>query len=66
MKGTYNESIRINEASKKESLLSCEHGKEHDKWHNDITGKDFMIPRHGSKEIATGTANRILKDAGIK
>ena len=26
-----------------------EHGKEHDKWHSNITGKDFRIPRHKSK-----------------
>ena len=51
---------------KKNHCYLVEHGKEHDKWHSDITGKDFMIPWHGSKEIATGTANRILKDAGIK
>ena len=43
-----------------------EHGKEHDKWHSDITGKDFRIPRHPSKELKKGTAERILKDAGIK
>ena len=51
---------------KKSSCYFVEHGKEHDKWHSDITGKDFRIPRHGSKEIPTGTANRILKDAGVK
>ena len=43
-----------------------EHGKEHDKWHSDITGKDFRIPRHKSKEIPNGTLNAILKDAGLK
>lgn len=43
-----------------------ENGRRHDKWHSDITGKDFMIPRHPSKEIKTGTVERILKDAGIK
>ncbi|MDO5407166.1 MAG: type II toxin-antitoxin system HicA family toxin [Eubacteriales bacterium] len=43
-----------------------EHGKEHDKWHSKLTGKDFRVPRHGSKEIPTGTADRILKDAGLK
>lgn len=43
-----------------------EDGKEHEKWHSDITGKDFRVPRHDAKEIKTGTANRILKDAGIK
>ena len=29
-------------------------------------GKTIRIPRHGSKEIATGTLHRILKDAGLK
>ncbi len=43
-----------------------EHGKEHDKWHSDITGKDFRIPRHPSKEIKPGTLDRIMKDAGIR
>ena len=43
-----------------------EHGKEHDKWHSGKTGKDIRIPRHLSKEIPSGTANRILKDAGLK
>lgn len=52
--------------SKDKKCYFIEHGKEHDKWHSDITGKDFMIPRHPSKEIPKGTANRILKDAGLK
>jgi len=43
-----------------------EHGREHDKWHSDITGKDFRVPRHRSKEIPKGTVERILKDAGLK
>ena len=43
-----------------------EHGKEHDKWHSDKTGKDFRVPRHRSKEVHKGTAERILKDAGLK
>ena len=43
-----------------------EDGKEHEKWHSDITGKDFRVPRHDAKEIKTGTANRILKDVGTK
>lgn len=42
------------------------HGKEHDKWHSDVTGKNFMLPRHPSKELPTGTANKIMKDAGLK
>ena len=51
---------------KKTHCRLAEHGKEHDKWYSEITGKTFMIPRHGGKEIPTGTANRILRDAGIK
>lgn len=42
------------------------HGAEHDMWYSPITGKTFMIPRHGSKELPTGTANRIKKDAGLQ
>lgn len=38
----------------------------HEKWYSPITGKEFPVPRHDSKEIAVGTANRILKDAGLK
>lgn len=51
---------------KKNKSYLVEHGKEHDKWHSDITGKDFRVPRHPSKELPTGTANQILKDAGLK
>lgn len=51
---------------KKNQCCLTEHGKEHDKWYSEVTGKTFMVPRHGGKEIPTGTANRILKDAGIK
>ena len=43
-----------------------EEGKEHEKWHSIITGKDFRVPRHNSKEVKTGTVDRILKDAGLK
>lgn len=51
---------------KKNQCVLIDHGKEHDKWHSNITGKNFMVPRHGSKEIPTGTAKKILKDAGVK
>lgn len=36
---------------KKNNCFFVEHGKEHDKWHSNVTGKDIRIPRHGSKEI---------------
>lgn len=51
---------------KKNDCFLIEHGKEHDKWHSELTGKDFRVPRHPAKEIPIGTVNRILKDAGLK
>lgn len=41
------------------------HGKGHDVWVSPITGRKFVVPRH-TKEIATGTAENILKTAGLK
>ncbi len=51
---------------KKNHCYLVEHGKEHDKWHSRLTGKDFRVPRHPGKELKKGTADRILKDAGLK
>ena len=61
--------MKVGELIKLLSKNGCylvEHGKEHDKWHSNITGKDFRVPRHKSKEIPTGTSNSILKDAGLR
>ena len=38
----------------------------HEKWYSPKTGKTFPVTRHDSKEVAVGTAHRILKDAGLK
>lgn len=38
----------------------------HERWYSPITEKHFPVPRHDSKEIPSGTLNRILKEAGIK
>lgn len=51
---------------KKAGCFMVDHGAEHDKWHSPITGKDFRVWRHPSREIPTGTANKILRDAGLK
>ena len=40
-------------------------GTNHEVWHSDLTGKDFLLWRH-AKEIPTGTLQKILKEAGIK
>lgn len=65
--------MKVSELIKKLRKSGCylndhgkDHGKEHDEWYNPITGKYFRIPRHKNKELATGTVNSILKDAGLK
>jgi len=39
-------------------------GGRHMLYYSPITGKTFAVGRH-SKEVPTGTANKILKDAGL-
>ena len=51
---------------KKQGIKLAEHGTEHDKYVNPKTGQSARIPRHNTKEIKTGTAERILKDLGLK
>lgn len=61
--------MKTSELKKRLKRIGCflvEHGKEHDKWFSPRTGKYFRVPRHGSKEIAEGTVDRIMKDAGLK
>jgi len=38
----------------------------HDEWYSPTTDMRFRVPRHQSKEIATGTLNSIMKAAGLK
>ncbi|MBQ9062247.1 MAG: type II toxin-antitoxin system HicA family toxin [Eubacterium sp.] len=61
--------MKTSELTRKLRQIGCylvEHGTEHDKWHSPVTGKDFRVPRHPSREIKSGTALRIRKDAGLR
>lgn len=61
--------MKVSELRKLLKLHGCyelEHGKEHDTWFSPISNKKIRVPRHQSKEIAPGTQNAILKQAGIK
>ncbi len=51
---------------KKNNCHLTQHGKRHDMWYSEKTGKTFPVWRHSSKEIPTGTVKSILKDAGIE
>lgn len=51
---------------KKAGCIDLKEGTNHEKWYSPITKKKFTVPRHSSKEIRTKTANKILKQAGLK
>jgi predicted RNA binding protein YcfA (HicA-like mRNA interferase family) len=61
--------MKVSELTKLAKINGCHikrHGSEHDIWINPKTDSTALIPRHQSKEIATGTARRIMKDLGLK
>ena len=61
--------MKVSELKRKVSKQGCRlerHGGKHDIWVNPKTGQTAEIPRHDAKEIKTGTAQKILKDLGLK
>ena len=50
---------------KKAGCTLIRHGSNHDIWYSTVTEKQFAVPRH-KKEIKSGTATAILRDAGIE
>jgi predicted RNA binding protein YcfA (HicA-like mRNA interferase family) len=61
--------LKTSELLKKLKSIGCyisREGTNHDIWFSPKTGKEFPVWRHPSKEIPSGTANRIMKDAGLK
>lgn len=60
---TINELLR---KLKKNGWYLHRHGKKHDVYIHDSNTSPLIIPRHGSKEMAKGTYNSILKTAGLK
>ena len=61
--------MKVSEMIKKLKNAGCcitDNGREHDEWYSPITDKYFRVPRHQSKELPTGTADAIMKDAGLK
>ena len=50
---------------KKNGCIFIGHNKRHDMYRSPITGNTFMVGRHPSEEVRTGTLHKILRDAGI-
>ena len=51
---------------KKQGVKLKRHGAKHDIYINPQTGQETQVPRHASKELATGTCNAMLTDLGLK
>lgn len=60
---TVNELIKM---LKKDGWFIHRHGGNHDLYRHETKEGQLTVPRHGSKEIATGTYNSIMKKAGLK
>lgn len=50
---------------KENDIQFQKHGKKHDIYYSPLTNKVFPVPRHKT-EIASGTLQNILRDAGLK
>jgi predicted RNA binding protein YcfA (HicA-like mRNA interferase family) len=51
--------------ARKNGCYIIRNGAAHDIWIDPKTGNTARLPRHQSKEVATGTANNIKKDLGL-
>lgn len=60
---------KVSEIVKKIKRNGCykiREGREHEIWFSPATGEELQVPRHYAKELPTGTANSILRKAGLK
>jgi len=51
---------------KKSGSYIIRHGHKHDTWLNPANGMSDKVDRHWAQEVATGTAQKILKNLGLK
>lgn len=61
--------MKINQVLKlltKDGWYLHRHGKRHDLYRHKTKTGQIAIPRHKAKEVANGTLESILKDAGLK
>ena len=51
---------------KKHGCYLVRQGSNHEIWYSPGTKESFLVPRHNSQELPTGTQRSILKSAGIE
>ena len=60
--------MKVNEKKRQLRLAGCykvREGANHEVWFSPKTGNQFPISRHDNKELPTGTAKIIDKQAGL-
>lgn len=61
--------MKVSELKKLLRKFGCKlklQGTNHEIWYSPITDQSFTVPRHNGKELPTGTAKNIKKQAGIR
>ena len=61
--------MRTNELERKLKAAGCwfdKHGKRHDIWFSPIANRHFPVPRHGAKEVPSGTLAVIVAESGVQ
>ena len=51
---------------KRGGCFKIREGKNHEIWSSPITQKEFIVGRHAKQDVPKGTADNILKAAGLK
>ena len=51
---------------KKMGCFKVREGSNHEIWKSPVTGREFTVGRHGNKDVPIGTAENILKAAGLR
>lgn len=50
---------------KKNNCVMQSEGANHEIWYSPITQKKFTVGRHNTQDVAKGTYNAIMKQAGL-
>lgn len=60
--------MKVSELKKQLRIIGCyvlRNGNNHEIWYSPVTKQKFTVPRHNAKELPTGTANNIKRQAGL-
>lgn len=61
--------MKVSEMKKLLRRIGCiviRNGNNHEIWYSPVTNQHFTVPSHNAKELPTGTAHNIMKQAGLE